>query len=46
MQLLTAAILRDPHDTEPPVSEEKKANFYATAELNVRCLFLELETKF
>ena len=33
------------HDIEPPVSEEKKATFYATAELNVRCLFLELETK-
>ena len=43
MQVLTAAILRDPRDAEPPVSEEKKATFYATAELNVRCLFLELD---
>ena len=45
MQALAAAILRDPRDTEPPVSEEKKATFYATAELNVRCPLLELETK-
>ena len=41
---LTAAILHDPSDAEP-VSEEKKATFYAAAELDVRCLFLELETK-
>ena len=45
MQVLTAAILHDQRDIEPPVSEEKKATFYATAELDVRCLFLELETK-
>ena len=43
MMVLTVAILRD--DTEPPVTEEKKANFHATAELNVRCPFLELDTK-
>jgi hypothetical protein len=35
MLVLTAAILRDPRDTEPPVSDEKKATFYAAAELNV-----------
>ena len=40
---LTVAILRD--DTGPPVTEEKKAIFYATAELNVRRPFLELDTK-
>ena len=43
MLVLTAAILRD--DTGPPVTEEKKAIFYATAELNVRCPFLELDAK-
>jgi hypothetical protein len=43
MLVLTAAILRDPRDNEPPVSDEKKAIFYAEAELNVRCPFLELE---
>jgi hypothetical protein len=41
---LTAAILRDPHDSEPEVSDEKKAIFYAAAELNVRYPFLDLET--
>ncbi|KAH9998730.1 hypothetical protein BJV77DRAFT_980042, partial [Russula vinacea] len=40
-----AAIL-DPHDNEPPVSDERKVTFYATAELNVRCHFFELETKY
>jgi len=40
----TAAIL-DPADNEPPVSDEKKAIFYAAAELNVRCLPSELELK-
>ena len=35
MLVLTAAILHDPHDNEPPVSDEKKATFYAAAELNV-----------
>ena len=44
MLVLTAAILRD--DTGPPVTEEKKAVFYATAELNVRCSFLELDTNY
>jgi len=38
----TAAIL-DPSDNEPPVSDEKKAVFYAAAELNVCCLPSELE---
>jgi hypothetical protein len=38
----TAAIL-DPADSEIPVSDEKKAIFYAAAELNVRCLPSELE---
>jgi hypothetical protein len=42
MLVSTAAILRDPADNEPPVSEEKKAIFYAAAELDVRCLFLQL----
>ena len=45
MLVLTAAIL-DPHDNEPPVSDERKVTFYATAELNVRCHFFELETKY
>lgn len=39
MLVSTAAILRDPTDNEPTVSDEKKAIFYAAAELNVRCLF-------
>ena len=34
-----AAVLCDPLDTEPPVSDEKKATFYAAADLNVGCLF-------
>ncbi len=45
MLVSTAAILHDPADSEPPVSDEKKVIFYATAELNVRCLFLQLLTK-
>lgn len=40
----TAAIL-DPMDNEPPVSDDKKAIFYAAADLNVRCLPSELELK-
>ncbi len=42
MLVSTAAILTDPtwYD-EPPVSDDKKAIFYAAAELNVRFLFLE-----
>ena len=39
MLVLTAAILKDPRDNEPPVSDEKKATFYASAELNVRYPF-------
>jgi hypothetical protein len=36
MLVLTAAILKDPRDNdESPVSDEKKATFYAAAELNV-----------
>jgi hypothetical protein len=46
MLISTAAILRDPSDNEPPVPEDKKATFYAAAELDVRCPFLELETKY
>ena len=42
MPVSTAAILHDPSDSEPAVSDEKKAIFYATAEYNVRCLFLRL----
>jgi hypothetical protein len=38
MLVSTAAILRDPADNEPPVSDEKKAVFYAAAELNVRSI--------
>ena len=41
-----AAILRDPADDRPPVSDDDKvATFYAAAELNVRYLFLELKSK-
>jgi hypothetical protein len=43
MLVLTAAILRDPRDNEPPVSDEKKATIYAEAELNARCSFLGVE---
>jgi hypothetical protein len=46
MLILTAAILRDPTDNEPPVSDDKKVIFYAVAELNVGCPLLELETKY
>ena len=42
MLVSIAAILHDPEDNEPPVSDEKKAVFYAAAEINVRCLFLQL----
>jgi hypothetical protein len=42
MLVSTAAILRDPADNEPPVSDENKAVFYAEADLDVRCLFLQL----
>ena len=41
-----AAILRDPLDIELPVSDVKRATFYAAAELDVRCLSSELETKY
>ena len=43
MLVLTAAILHDTTDAEPPVSEEKKATFYVAAELNVRRSFLDLK---
>lgn len=46
MVTLTAATLRNPRDNEPPISDEKKATFYASAELNVRYPFLELEAKY
>ena len=42
MLVSTAAIL---HDDEPPVSDDEKAVFYAAAEINVRCLFLQLLSK-
>jgi hypothetical protein len=42
MLVSTAAILKDPSDTEPPVSDEKKAIFYAAAEFDVRCLLFDL----
>lgn len=45
MLVLTAAILHDPLNHKPPVLDEKKATFYAAAELNVRYPFL-LETKY
>jgi hypothetical protein len=35
MLVLTAAILRDSRDNEPPVSDENKANSYASVELDV-----------
>ena len=41
MLVLTAATVRD---DAPPVPREKRATFYAAAELQVRFLFLELET--
>jgi hypothetical protein len=44
MSALIAAILQDPHDDEPTVPEERKAIFYAVAELAVRYHLLELET--
>ena len=44
--ILSAAILRNPRDLEPLISDEKIATFYAVAELNVRFFFfLNLETK-
>jgi hypothetical protein len=46
MLVFSAAILRDPRDNEPPVSDERKATFYAEADLDVRYPFLELETKY
>ncbi len=45
MLVSTAAILRDPAGDTPTVSDDKIATFYAAAELNVRCLLLELESK-
>ena len=40
-----AAILRDPADNGPSVSDERRAIFYAAAELNVRGLLYKLELK-
>ena len=46
MLVSIAAILRDPADDRSPVADyDKVATFYAAAELNVRYLFLELESK-
>ena len=46
MLVLIAAILRDPADDRSPVpNDDKVAIFYAGAELNVRYLLLELESK-
>ena len=41
----SAAILHEAAENEPPVSEEKKAVFYASAEFNVRYLLLQLLSK-
>jgi hypothetical protein len=46
MLVLTAAMLGDPAENEPPVSDEKKAVFYAAAESDVRCLFFHLLSKY
>jgi hypothetical protein len=46
MKALTVAILRDPRDNEAPVLDNNKITFYATAQLNVRCPFFELATKY
>ena len=47
MLVSIAAILRDPADDRSPVADDDKvATFYAAAELNVRYLFLELESKY
>ena len=43
MVVPTAAIL---NDVGPPVLDENKAIFYAAAELAVRYLFLDSQTKF
>ena len=45
MLVFTAAILRNPRDNEPPLSDEKNAAFYAAlaVELNVRRPFWEPE---
>jgi hypothetical protein len=45
MFVSTAAILHEPASNGPPVSDEKKAIFYAAAELDVRCLFFQLLSK-
>jgi len=42
----TAAILHDPADDTPTVSDGKIATFCAAAELDVRCFLLELESKY
>ncbi len=42
----TVAILRGPADDTAMISDDKIATFYAAAELNVRCLLLELESKY
>jgi hypothetical protein len=42
----TVATLHDPAGDTPMVSDDKIATFYAAAELNVRCLLLELESKY
>jgi len=44
MPASTAAILRDSNDDAPPVPEERKAIFYAAAELAVRYHLLMMET--
>ncbi len=42
----TVATLRGSADDTPMVSDDKIATFYAAAELDVRCLLLELESKY
>jgi hypothetical protein len=43
---LAAAILRNACHEGSPVSDEDKAIFYASAEDDVRCLLLRLESKY
>jgi hypothetical protein len=41
-----ATVLRDPRHEGSPVSGEDKAIFYPSAEDDVRCLLLRLESKY
>ena len=47
MLVSIAAILRDPADDRSPVADDEQvATFYAAAELNVRYLLLEPDSKY